>query len=88
MDNVLLRDPPVATNPMLAGINLMPVGSGQTAQTPQLGSWITEHPEAMPQPLASSSSSSSRHMTEAQVSLQVEVEAAGKLEGSRKTRLV
>mmetsp|Transcript_5840 Transcript_5840/g.13420 ORF Transcript_5840/g.13420 Transcript_5840/m.13420 type:complete len:197 (+) Transcript_5840:138-728(+) len=54
VDNVLLRDPPVATNPMLAGLNLLPMGSGQ--QTPQLGSWVTEQRPPMPQPLPASTS--------------------------------
>lgn len=42
VDNVLLRDPPMLRNPLLAGLNLAPL---QQDQTPQLGAWFRDQPE-------------------------------------------
>lgn len=42
VDNVLLRDPPMLRNPLLAGLHLEAL---QPSQTPQLGSWFTDERE-------------------------------------------
>eukprot|EP00955_Chlamydomonas_euryale_P003580 38231-Chlamydomonas_euryale.AAC.2 len=49
VDNVLLQDPPMQANPLLAGLNLNPLAGG-AARVPQLGAWSVQHDQLQAAP--------------------------------------